>query len=59
MQDLKNIRRRYQDTVKDHKEASGADARYYVGKLVGMSDAVADMLNISWVEADVLLNKKE
>jgi hypothetical protein len=59
MENIDIIRQRYQDTVKEHKNASGADARYYVGKLVGMADAVSDILNISWIEADMLLRKAQ
>lgn len=58
MEKIENIRARFQEAVKVYNTASGSDASYYEGKMVGMIEAVAELLGIEWIEADVLLRKE-
>jgi len=57
MENIEIIRQRYQEardaylTVKDNA--------YYEGKMVGILEGVAICLGISWIEADILINKRE
>jgi len=59
MKNLNTIRARFQEACNAYATTSGTQSAYYEGKIVGMVDAVSEMLGISWVEADVLLRKTE
>ena len=58
MEKIEIIRENFQDTLKCYQTANGSNASYYEGKLVGLAQAAALFLNITWIEADVLLRKE-
>jgi hypothetical protein len=57
MENLDTVRARFQEACNAYAITSGAASHYYEGVMTGIVDAVAAMLGISWIEADVLLRK--
>jgi len=57
MENLAIIRQRYQEAYAIYN--TGKETAYYEGKIVGIVEGVAAMMNISWIEADNLLRKSE
>lgn len=58
MEKIEIIREKFQEAARVYATSSGSDASYYEGKMVGMIEGVAYFMNISWIEADVLLRKE-
>lgn len=58
MERIEVIRKKFQEANRLYKTYSGYDAIFYEGKMIGMIEGVADMLDITWIEADVLLRKE-
>lgn len=59
MEKIENIRKVFRSVLEDFSKASGSDAAYQHGKMVGIIEGVSMMMGISWIEADVLLRKTE
>lgn len=59
MEKIETIRQKFQEACAIYATASGPMASYQEGKMVGMIDAVALLMDISWIEADVLLRKTQ
>ena len=57
MESIEFIRQRYQEARNAYN--TGKDNAYYEGKMVGIVEAVASIKGISWIEADILMNKIE
>lgn len=57
MENLNIIRQRYAEANAIYN--TGKDTAYYEGKIVGIVEGVAACLNITWIEAEVLLRKSE
>jgi hypothetical protein len=57
MESIEFIRQRYQEARNAYN--TGKDNAYYEGKMVGIVEAVASIKGISWIEADILMNKSE
>jgi hypothetical protein len=57
MEKIEFIRQRYQE-ARDAYNTSKNNA-YYEGKMVGIIEGVAYIMGISWIEADILMNKSE
>ena len=58
MEKLETIRQKFREACAIYATASGPTASYQEGKMVGMIDTVAMMMDISWIEADVLLRQE-
>jgi hypothetical protein len=59
MENITVLRATFQEALKIYASSSGPTAAYYEGKIAGMVDAAAAMMNIHWIEADVMLRKSE
>jgi hypothetical protein len=60
MEKIEIIRQRYQEARNAYNTALHAPAAYYYeGKMVGIVEGVAAGMGISWLEADILINKSE
>ena len=60
MEKIEIIRQRYQEARNAYNTSlHSAGSYYYEGKMVGIVEGVAAGMGISWLEADILINKRE
>jgi hypothetical protein len=59
MENLDIIRAKFQEAVDDYNASHSEEASYYEGKIVGYIEALSFIKGISYIEADVLLRKKQ
>ena len=59
MEKIEIIRQKFTEACAIYDTASGTTAAYQEGKMIGMIEGVAAMMDISWMEADNLLRKTE
>lgn len=55
MEKMDTLIAKYLEVAALYHTSNGPMASYYEGKMVGMAEAVADLLGITWLEATVKL----
>lgn len=59
MEKIEIIREKFKEACRMYSASNGSESYYYEGKMVGMVEGVSAMMDISWIEADILLRKEE
>ena len=58
MEKIELVREKFKEAARIYATSKDSTAHYYEGKMVGMVEGIASLLEITWIEADVLLRKE-